>query len=312
MNRAGLRARARRLAAALTVLLAVMLPCSAVGAAAEETLVLSYDDYEAVLAPGDTLTIYDMPFCADNTGRFSETGAPDQEYEDETGRHISLDMLEVTPSFSDVNTYGPRPGRVGVDHYVCAVTAAISARAPGTARCSYLYHQCTLYVDLGQHTVVAPRLSVTVVDADRAQEPGSCRIRTFYGISPSPQLPGAYSRLPTPTREGRVFAGWYTEAEGGRLITDENYKTDPEVAAGLVPWLYARWAPEPAEIQLPAGLTAIGSQAFAGLENAVFIVPASVTEIADDAFEPQVTIRCPANSYACDRCAELGLTVIAE
>lgn len=39
-----------------------------------------------------------------------------------------------------------------------------------------------------------------------------------------------------PTRDGYVFGGWYTAAEGGRKITDASYVTNPEAHT-----LYARW-----------------------------------------------------------------------
>ncbi len=67
-------------------------------------------------------------------------------------------------------------------------------------------------------------------------------------------------------------------------------------------------APEPTFI-LPASTTTIESGAFAGLTDQVFQLPASVTFIADDAFDPSARILTPKDSYAVDRCKKLGLKV---
>lgn len=50
---------------------------------------------------------------------------------------------------------------------------------------------------------------------------------------------------------------------------------------------------------LPGTLTAIGSEAFVNLpEIEIICIPSSVTDIAVDAFDPNVTIQAPAGSYA--------------
>ncbi len=50
---------------------------------------------------------------------------------------------------------------------------------------------------------------------------------------------------------------------------------------------------------LPAGLTMIGSEAFVDLPGVSTVcIPDSVTNIADDSFDPDITIKAPAGSYA--------------
>lgn len=46
----------------------------------------------------------------------------------------------------------------------------------------------------------------------------------------------SYGYIPTPTREGKTFAGWYTAKEGGIKITSS---TIFEGSSGY--YLYARW-----------------------------------------------------------------------
>ena len=48
----------------------------------------------------------------------------------------------------------------------------------------------------------------------------------------------AYGALPTPTRKGYTFAGWYTAASGGTLVTPETIVTADGAHA-----LYAHWTP---------------------------------------------------------------------
>ena len=47
---------------------------------------------------------------------------------------------------------------------------------------------------------------------------------------------GTFGNLPTPTRQGYVFGGWYTEKEGGVPVTSETYYKEVEVNK-----IYARW-----------------------------------------------------------------------
>ena len=64
---------------------------------------------------------------------------------------------------------------------------------------------------------------------------------------------------------------------------------------------------------LPAGCVSIGSRAFASSAVQIVNVPASVTSIADDAFsECNVTVYCPAGSYAESWCAAHYVNCVAE
>ena len=61
------------------------------------------------------------------------------------------------------------------------------------------------------------------------------------------------------------------------------------------------------DLILPAQLTAIESEAFAGIpEGSVIFVPGTVSEIAPDAFDPGTVIVTPAGSYAAGWAAENG------
>lgn len=50
-----------------------------------------------------------------------------------------------------------------------------------------------------------------------------------------------YGKLPTPTKDGYIFDGWYTSAEGGEKVTEET-----TMAATEDHTLYAHWTPTPA------------------------------------------------------------------
>lgn len=65
------------------------------------------------------------------------------------------------------------------------------------------------------------------------------------------------------------------------------------------------------DLILPAGLTGIGAETFAGVKNVAIWVPASVTQIDPSAFDPSVIVVCPAGSYAERFCRENGITVVA-
>ncbi len=56
--------------------------------------------------------------------------------------------------------------------------------------------------------------------------------------------------------------------------------------------------------------TTIESEAFAGLTDKIFILPSTITFIADDAFDPTAQLYVPKDSYAAARCKELRLNVI--
>ena len=55
----------------------------------------------------------------------------------------------------------------------------------------------------------------------------------------------AYGELPTPTRKGYNFAGWYTEAEEGTVVT-----TDTTVSAMTDHTLYAHWEAKKANVHI--------------------------------------------------------------
>lgn len=65
-----------------------------------------------------------------------------------------------------------------------------------------------------------------------------------------------------------------------------------------------------ADLRLPAQLTAIDSEAFAGITDMVIDVPDSVAQIADGAFDPSVTLYCSMGSAAEKYCAQNGLKCI--
>ena len=69
------------------------------------------------------------------------------------------------------------------------------------------------------------------------------------------------------------------------------------------------WGPS---LTLPAGLRRIESEAFAGIKNASFRVPATVEYIAPDAFDPSVTLRVPADSAAEEAAKGLEVTLVRE
>ena len=102
--------------------------------------------------------------------------------------------------------------------------------------------------------------------------------------------------LPAPTKSGFMFAGWFTAAEGGAQVTAET------VATGDMT-LYAHWeVPQPVftiedgvlvgvdlngvtELEIPDGVTNIGSGAFLGCSGLTSVtIPDSVTNIGSYAF----------------------------
>ncbi len=66
----------------------------------------------------------------------------------------------------------------------------------------------------------------------------------IYSTSRSPRYEGSYggsASIPLPSKKGSMFAGYYTEPEGGRQVTG-----DEEVASGDPHTLYAHWIPKEA------------------------------------------------------------------
>ena len=81
--------------------------------------------------------------------------------------------------------------------------------------------------------------------------------------------------LPTPTRSGYVFKGWATSSTATTGVTG-NY-----IPTGNVT-LYAVWIKP--DLTLPAALTTIESEAFAGGGFNSVLIPPTVKTIAPDAF----------------------------
>ena len=105
---------------------------------------------------------------------------------------------------------------------------------------------------------------------------------TFSGADVPAQAvsEGSYAVWPgEPIVAGSVFDGWYTDAE-----CTEEYAFGTAVTEGLT--IYAGWTtPAPSGfIKLPAILSRIESEAFAGISAQAVIVPGTVTDIAYDAF----------------------------
>ena len=84
-----------------------------------------------------------------------------------------------------------------------------------------------------------------------------------------------------PLKIGSVFTGWYTDEACG---AETRYSFDTPVTENMT--LYAGWMnPETAGIlKLPAGLTAIEDEAFAGASAEAVVIPNSVTVISGDPF----------------------------
>ena len=97
--------------------------------------------------------------------------------------------------------------------------------------------------------------------------------------------------LPTPTRSGYVFKGWATSSTATTGVTG-NY-----IPTGNVT-LYAVWIKP--DLTLPAALTTIESEAFAGGGFSSVLIPPTVKTIALDAFgdRTDLTILGTSGSYA--------------
>ena len=104
----------------------------------------------------------------------------------------------------------------------------------------------------------------------------------------------AIGELPTPTREGYTFAGWWTAVDGGIQISESTR------VVGDVTY-YAHWAltdfiivdnvligvtrRDMAEAVIPYGVTSIGEEAFEGCDELTsVIIPNSVSNIGNYAF----------------------------
>lgn len=83
-----------------------------------------------------------------------------------------------------------------------------------------------------------------------------------------------------PIRVGSRFTGWYTAAQDG-----DPFDFSLSVTAPVM--LYAHWfTPEPAGIlKLPAAVRSIESEAFAGIDAEAVVIPQTVNDIAESAFD---------------------------
>ena len=106
-----------------------------------------------------------------------------------------------------------------------------------------------------------------------------------------------YGELPIPTRDGYVFDGWYTAAEGGEKVTSAT-----EMVIFSSQTLYARWESAvewiiedgvltgvelngATDVIIPDGVTSIGAEAFYASTTLTSVtIPDSVTAIGDSAF----------------------------
>lgn len=88
-----------------------------------------------------------------------------------------------------------------------------------------------------------------------------------------------YGTLPTPTRAGYTFNGWFTAAEGGSEVTASTVLTESEDQT-----VYAHWSPL-GELTLPDAIQTIDAEAFmGGSQISHAVIPASCASIESKAF----------------------------
>ena len=116
-----------------------------------------------------------------------------------------------------------------------------------------------------------PEVTVTFDARGGTPEPEAQRIRS--GETASEPQP--------PVRIGAVFTGWYTDAA---CEAEDRFSFETPVTANLT--LYAGWLiPEPnGVLKLPALLTSLEDEAFAGIAAEAVIMPATVMDIAGNPF----------------------------
>ena len=109
---------------------------------------------------------------------------------------------------------------------------------------NYQYYLHYIRFGLEEGRIADRRIAVTLDPAGGTVSPTEMTVTGF----------GPYGTLPEPAKAQALFAGWYTQAEGGELITAES-----EVDYKVVQTLYAHWyAPveliaHPPEGDFPAG-----------------------------------------------------------
>lgn len=89
----------------------------------------------------------------------------------------------------------------------------------------------------------------------------------------------AYGSLPTPTRPGYTFDGWFTTAEGGTKVTASTVLTESSDKT-----VYAHWS-QMGELTLPSGIQTIDEESFMGNSHISHVViPANCATIESKAF----------------------------
>ena len=89
---------------------------------------------------------------------------------------------------------------------------------------------------------------------------------------------------------------YWAAASDGRYYTARQIAEDREFIADT----YTVFSPDlPANaLRLPANLKTIDAEAFSGVKNVAVYLPAGVTAIADDAFDPTVVLVLPDSAWA--------------
>lgn len=109
-----------------------------------------------------------------------------------------------------------------------------------------------------------------------------------------------------PTRADHIFLGWATSADAkmAQHQPGDTYSVDADLT------LYAVW--EPVTFTLPASLTTIEDEAFAGIKDCVVRLPDGVSYVSPSAFDSSVRLLVKAGTSAAEAVKDLGLTVIEE
>ena len=162
----------------------------------------------------------------------------------------------------------------------------VATSASVTIEASYTYNGTT---KTAIKTVTVNTKSVTVsFDANGGTVSPATKSYTVYGM---------YSSLPTPTRIGYTFNGWYTAESGGTKVTEDS------TVVGSITKLYAHWKLiEPiwtideygtltsvdlngiTDVVIPDTVKKIGNDVFESKPVSSVVIPDSVTNIAYNAF----------------------------
>ena len=111
-----------------------------------------------------------------------------------------------------------------------------------------------------------------------------------------------------PTKAESTFRSWNTEADGTGTVykPGDTYSTDADLN------LYAQWISNDRILTLPTFMTTIESEAFVNTAAEAIRIPASTTEIADDAFDEELVIITCLNSPAAEWAEENHYEYIIE